>query len=142
MCRGKILIAEDDICQLDIFKHDFEDAGYTVLGFTDGADVVDMVHKEMPDVVILDIQLPRVDGWEIARRLNSNHETRHIPVVIVSGLSLEEAKGHVMLHGCIDFLEKPVHPEAIMNRIDKYIRIGSIKRKTSDMLEKVRLYQT
>jgi CheY-like chemotaxis protein len=137
MCRGKILIAEDDLSQLAMFKHDFEDAGYTVLGFADGAEVYRMVEKYQPDLVVLDIMLPNVDGWVIARKLNTNPKTRHIPVVVVSGIDLEEAKDHILMHGCIDFLSKPVDTSAIIDRADRYVKLGAIKKRASNMLDKI-----
>lgn len=134
--KSKILIAEDDQTQLMILKQDFEAAGYEVYTFDDGADVLPMVDEIMPSLVVLDIQLPHADGWEIARKLNSNPNTRHIPVVIVSGIDLEEAKGHVLMHGCIDFLQKPVETDEIMSRMDKYIKLGEIRLRASRLMDK------
>ena len=136
MHKGRILIAEVDQTQLMLLKHDFEEEGYEVFTFSGGADVVPMVDKLMPSLIVLDIQLPRVDGWEIARSLNTNPKTRHIPVVVVSGIDIEEAKGNVLMHGCIDFLQKPVETDEIMSRMDKYIKLGEIRLRASRLMDK------
>ena len=136
MCRGKILIAEDDLSQLAMFKHGFEDAGYTVLGFADGAEIVDKVHKYQPDLVILDVHLPPVDGWQIARKLKADPELRHISVIMVSADQKEAHKDQSMLHGCMNFLEKPVDTDSILSDLDISIRMSSIKKRSSDLLDK------
>jgi DNA-binding response OmpR family regulator len=133
--NGTILVAEDDRVQIDIFKWAFENSGYEVKAFSDGAEVIDRVHELNPDLIILDIKLPHVDGWEIAAKLKSDAVARNTPVIIVSGLSKKDNTTNALLCGCLDYLEKPCDPREIVEKAEKYIRLGRIKKKASRLYE-------
>lgn len=129
--KGTILIAEDDNFQVELFNVIFGTAGFKVLAFSDGAEIIDMVEKHDPDLIILDINLPHVNGLDIARRLHADPDARNIPVIMVSGLEKEDNQTEALVCGCIDFIQKPCDNRDILRRVEKYIRLGKMKKRAS-----------
>jgi len=135
MCKGKILIAEDDDIQIDLLTDELESEGYEVVAYKDGADIVNMVLKEMPEAVLLDINLPHVSGWEIARLLKKDYRTKDIPVSIVAALTVKEGLEMAQRHGCFDFFPKPTNVSEIIESVAQNILVGRIKRRVSKMID-------
>lgn len=114
----KILIAEDerDILELIIFTLEF--GGYQVVPTSNGEEALEMVYKEEPDLILLDVRMPRMSGYEVCKRIKSESNIRHIPVVFLSakGQEAEVLTGYDM--GASDYILKPFAPDHLLERLD------------------------
>ena len=127
---GKILIADDEPACVDLVGRLMRRLGYDVIAVTDGALALDAVAREAPDLVLLDVEMPKVDGLEVCRRLKRAPGTRLIPIVLVTGLTATEDRVRGIEAGADDFLTKPFHPEEIEARVRSLMRL---KRYTDEL---------
>ena len=103
-----VLYVEDNDDNVYVLRNRLERAGYRVLVATDGAVGVDMARSESPDLIVLDLILPGVDGWEAARRLRADPETRAIPIIALSSSAMPDDRQRALDAGCDRFDTKPV----------------------------------
>jgi CheY-like chemotaxis protein len=113
----KILYIEDNEDNIFVLKNRLARAGFTVLIATDGAQGVAMAAAEQPDVVIMDLDLPVLDGWEATRRLKAAAETRRIPVIALSAHAMAGDREKALAAGCDDFETKPVDLPRLLEKI-------------------------
>ena len=104
-----------------MYRHFFELSGYRVVTAVDGADAVTVATERQPDIVIMDLMMPRVDGWEATRRLKADPRTRQIPIVALTGHGARagELGRDVTFDG---FLTKPLVPERLLQEIERFLR--------------------
>ena len=110
----KVLIVEDDPSTLKLYTNFLGKSGLTVAATSMGNDVVSLAMREMPAVILLDVILPDISGWEVLKRLKRHPATANIPVIVVSVLSDRDRASHL---GAIDYIEKPVDGETLLSRI-------------------------
>lgn len=106
--KPTVLIVEDDDNTLFMLKSVLTTKGYRVLEAWDGKQAVEMAETHNPDLMLLDIQLPRLNGLGVIHRLRENPKLESLPIVVVTGLSPEEYRGSAITSGCDDFLMKPI----------------------------------
>lgn len=104
----RILYVEDNDDNVFVVKTRLERAGYTILVAVDGQQGIDMARTERPDLILMDLSLPEVDGWEATRRLKSAAETKDIPVLALSAHAMAGDREKALAAGCDDFDTKPV----------------------------------
>jgi len=122
MAKKKILVVEDDRDISELITYNLEREGYEIACLYDGNQVVDFVRKRKPEVIILDLMLPEVDGIEICRTLKSDADTKHVPIVMLTAKS-EEADVVVGLQmGADDYIAKPFSPKVLVARIKAITR--------------------
>jgi len=127
MAKKKILVVEDDRDISELITYNLEREGYEIACLYDGSQAIDFVHKRKPDLIILDLMLPEVDGIEICRTLKSDGNTKHIPIIMLTAKS-EEADVVVGLQmGADDYIPKPFSPKVLV------ARIKAISRRLVDM---------
>jgi PAS domain S-box-containing protein len=123
-----IVVIEDDPLTLKLYRHLFERNGFTVFTATEGKRALPLVIQHKPVLIILDVLLPDISGWDVLRQLKKNEKTADIPVIVISVLSEKEK---AISLGAIDYLEKPIMGEALINKIEMLKRIsGAEKRLT------------
>ena len=106
--RVKVVYVEDNLDNLRLVEWVLESTGrYRVLGATDGVAGLDLVRRERPALVLLDLDLPLVDGLELARRIRQDAELRQIPLVAVSASVMRKERQRCLEAGCMAFVEKP-----------------------------------
>ena len=127
MGRQKIVAIEDEPDILEIIKYNLEREGYEVRGALDGEEGLDLVRREMPDLVLLDLMLPGMDGLEICRRLKYEPATRSIAVIIVTAKSEESDIVLGLEVGADDYLAKPFGPRELVARVRAVLRRGEVK---------------
>jgi len=113
----KILYVEDNEDNVYMLKNRLSRAGFTVIVATDGAQGVAMATSERPDLVLMDLSLPVVDGWEATRQIKANPATKHIPVVAITANAMTGDKEKAMAAGCDDFDTKPVDMPRLLGKI-------------------------
>ncbi|NCJ08245.1 response regulator [Synechococcales cyanobacterium C] len=116
---AKVLVVDDSMTQRQILSTMLEKMGLTVLIATDGVDALDKVQGSEPDMVMLDIVMPRMNGYEVCRKIKSDPRTQHIPVVICSSKSEEFDCYWGMKQGADAYLAKPFTPAELLNTIQK-----------------------
>lgn len=105
----RILIAEDDAAVLNLYSRYAQKRGHTVLLARDGAEALVVIASELPDLVMLDIAMPKLDGRDVLRQLKASARTRNIPVVVVTASGGEQNLRSLLVElGAADVLEKPV----------------------------------
>lgn len=118
---GKILIIEDDPTSLRLIEYALKQRGYQVLTTLNGLEGIITAQKEEPDLIILDIMLPGIDGFEVCRRLHTGSQTAKIPILIVSAKTQREDINAGFKAGADDYLPKPISPTEIIGRVESLI---------------------
>jgi two-component system cell cycle response regulator DivK len=116
----RILVVEDDPDNRRIVAKVLSVEGYHVIEATDGIEALAQARAERPDLILMDLALPNVDGWEATRRLKSDPETRSIPVVALTAVAMRGDEEQARAAGCDDYLPKPARPAAIRAVVKKY----------------------
>lgn len=117
-----ILVVDDEVNILDLLKFNLGKDGYQVIGQTNGRDAVKFMEQEKPDLVILDIMLPQMDGYEVLRTIRAKPETRSIPVIMLSakGELVDKVLGLEL--GADDYITKPFSPREVLARVKARLR--------------------
>ena len=113
----KILLADDEEDVKSILKMFLKSKGYEVCTAFDGLDAIDQTKKEKPDLILLDIMMPEMDGFEVCKKLKSDPETADIPVIMVSAASHAESVQKGLDAGASDYIVKPFEPEQLERKL-------------------------
>ena len=124
MSKGKILIVEDDRDIAGMVEYNLIEEGYETISAFNGEDGVRLAKKERPDLIILDIMLPIIDGFEVCKILKKEQITSDIPVIILSAKSQETDKVVGLELGADDYITKPFSPRELIARIRAILRRG------------------
>ena len=116
----KILIIEENDDSRDILKHQLEYLGYEVVEAVDGLEGLNQVEKEKPDLVIVDVMMPGIDGKEVARRLRADSKTKDLPIIAATVLFHTEDIHSCLTAGCNDVLSKPFTLQQLKDRLEKF----------------------
>jgi putative two-component system response regulator len=136
---GRVLIVDDYEANISALRQLLERQGYEVLTATNGRDALDLVHRERPDLVLLDVVMPGVSGLDVCASLKNVAETCLTPVVLVSALQERATRLEGLEAGADDFLSKPVDPQELYARVRTLIRL---KRLTDDLESAESLFLT
>ena len=118
----KILYVEDNDDNIYMLQMRFEMLeGYELLLANDGVAGVEKAAAELPDVILMDIDLPVIDGWEATRRIKSNEATRHIPVIALTAHAMSGSREKALAAGCDEFDTKPVEFNRLMQKINSVL---------------------
>lgn len=118
---AKILLVEDNEMNRDMLSRRLERKGFTVLIAVDGEAGVEMTQSEKPDLVLMDLSLPGIDGWEATRRLKGDPATSSIPIIALTAHALSEDEGKSKAAGCDDFDIKPVDLKRLLGKINAFL---------------------
>jgi two-component system cell cycle response regulator DivK len=116
----KVLLVEDNENNRYLTQFLLERAGFTVVVAVNGRQALEMVSREMPDLIVMDIQMPEMDGYETAVRLKSNTASSHIPIVGVSSFAMAGDREKAIQAGFAGYLEKPINPETFGREIRQF----------------------
>jgi two-component system cell cycle response regulator DivK len=114
---NRILIVDDNEMNRDVLSRRLQRRGFEVLLATDGLRGLETARKERPDLILLDLGLPEIDGWECARRLKADAATRAIPVIALTAHAMVGDREKATAAGCDDFDTKPIDFEALLRRM-------------------------
>ena len=118
----RILMIEDTEDNRQILRDLMDSVGYTLLEAVDGADGVAAAAREQPDLILMDIQMPVMDGYEATRRIKANPATRHIPVIAVTSFALAGDEAKTKEAGCDGYVAKPFSPQLLLAKIHEYLK--------------------
>ena len=118
---ARILLVEDNEMNRDMLSRRLIKKGYEVLIAEDGQKGHDMAHESKPDLILLDMSLPIMDGWEVARRLKANGDTKGIPIIALTAHAMAGDREKSLEAGCNDYDTKPVDFKRLRGKIDEIL---------------------
>ena len=133
--KTKILIVDDDIDTVELLTKRFNTEGYQTSEAYDGEQALQKVEEYQPDIILLDIMMPKIDGYEACRRLKSSEDTRHIPVIMLTAKGRIPDKVKGLDTGADDYIVKPFDYRELLQRVKYWI---SVKREVEERLEEIR----
>ncbi len=121
----KVLIVDDEIHIVKIIAYKLRGAGYDVSSAGDGVEALEAVRADRPDLILLDIMMPRMDGYQTLEALKGDPATRDIPVFLLTVKSRQADQQRGWQLGCDDYITKPFSPAKLLERIDQTLKGGS-----------------
>ena len=119
---AKLLLVEDNEMSRDMLSRRLVRRGYEVAVAVDGAQGVEMARTERPDLVLMDLSLPVIDGWEATRRIKAAQETRHLPVIGLTAHAMASDRDKALEAGCDDYDTKPIELERLLQKVEALIQ--------------------
>jgi len=116
-----ILVVEDQEDNRRILRDLLGNAGYELIEAESGEDALSAVMKQRPDLILMDIQLPQMDGYEATRRIKSNPEMKEVPVIVVTSYALAGDEAKARAAGCTAYVSKPFRPRALLAKVREYL---------------------
>jgi two-component system cell cycle response regulator DivK len=123
--RRRILVVEDTEDNRRILRDLLSAAGFELIEAHDGEAGVAMAGEHLPDLILMDFQLPLLDGYEATRRLKASSVTRHIPVIAVTSYALSGDEAKAMRVGCSGYIAKPFSPRALLTKVRELLPTAS-----------------
>lgn len=117
----KILVVEDNAKNMYLICFIIERMGHMAVRAETGEEGVHLALREMPDLILMDIQLPGIDGQEATRRIRSSDAGRDIPIVAITSFAMTGDRERLLEAGCTGYIEKPINPETIMKDISYFL---------------------
>lgn len=117
----KILIVEDNELSRDMLSRRLRRKGFEVLVATDGQEGIAMAQRELPDLVLMDLSLPDLDGWEATRRLKKDAKTQHIPVIALTAHAMSGDREKAIDAGCDEYDTKPIDLRRLLSKMIRFV---------------------
>ncbi|MDK9718281.1 MAG: response regulator [Trichlorobacter sp.] len=117
----RILYIEDNEQNMYLVTFLLEKHGYSVSPATDGQEGIDKAAAEKPDLILLDIQLPKMDGYTVARNLRNNPDLAATPIVAVTSYAMAGDRDKAMAVGCNGYIEKPINPDTFIQQVEQHL---------------------
>jgi two-component system, cell cycle response regulator DivK len=124
--KGKILVIEDNEQNLYLIRYILEDGDYEVFAAWDGKQGIELAASLLPDLILLDIQLPGMNGYDVARKLREDPNLAGTPIVAVTSYAMPGDREKALEAGCTGYIEKPIDPDTFEMQVEKYL---SLKRQ-------------
>lgn len=134
MKQPKILIVDDNKITLKLLRKYLEANKYQVIEAMDGEECIDKVHSENPDAVLLDVMMPKLDGYETIKRLKKNPKTNKVPVIIVTALNDVTNQLKSIESGADDFLSKPIEEKLLVSKVNLFTELACEKNRNKALL--------
>ena len=122
---AKILLVEDNEMNRDMLSRRLERKGYRVLLAVDGQSGVELAASALPDVVLMDMSLPVLDGWEATRRLKADPATAHLPVIALTAHAMSGDRERAIAAGCDDYDTKPIELARLLGKVEALLAAGA-----------------
>jgi two-component system cell cycle response regulator DivK len=119
--RKCILVVEDQEDNRQILRDLLTSAGFDMIEAENGADAITAAEANRPDLILMDIQLPILDGYEATRRIKANPDLKSIPIIVVTSYALSGDEDKARLAGCDDYVAKPFSPRDLLAKIKAYV---------------------
>ena len=115
----KILLIEDNELNLDMLTRRLERKGFSIIAARDGLSGIEKANQEKPELIIMDLSLPILDGWEAAKKLKANNVTKSIPIIALTAHAMKGDKEKALNAGCDEYDTKPVDFDRLLGKISK-----------------------
>ena len=127
----KILVVEDNKINMYLSCRILKSSGYEVIEARSGEEGVELAIKEKPDLIIMDIQLPSIDGLETTKRIRESEANGEIPIIALTSYAMAGDKKKALKAGCTGYIEKPINPETFISEIKKFLEAKDEKNISS-----------
>ncbi len=117
----KILVVEDNEKSMYLISFILKNNSYEVIEATSGEQCVELAIKEKPDLILMDIQLPGIDGLEATKRIRASKADGEIPIIALTSYAMTGDREKAMEAGCTGYIEKPINPDTVLSEIEKYL---------------------
>ncbi len=117
----RILVIEDNEANLYLIRFMLEKSGYEVIEAREGAVGVELAGKEKPDLILMDVQLPDIDGLEATKRIRASEADGEVPIIALTSYAMVGDREKSLAAGCTGYIEKPINPETFITEIEKYL---------------------
>jgi len=117
----RILVVEDNETNMYLIRFMLEKSGYEVIEARKGTVGVELAVKEKPDLIIMDLQLPDINGLEATKRIRASEADSDIPIVALTSFAMAGDRERAMAAGCTAYIEKPINPDTFIAEIEKYL---------------------
>ncbi len=118
-----ILIIDDDRAMVEIVQANLEPEGFRVVGASNGVEGLQLLKKERPALVVLDVLMPQMNGWEVLRRIEEDPETAGVPVIMLTAVSGDEHVVKGLEGGAVEYITKPFFPLELVARVKILLRV-------------------
>lgn len=116
-----VLVIEDNEQNMYLMNFILEKNGFRVIKAMDGHEGIELACSEIPDIILLDIQLPRMDGYEVARNLRKSLDLKDVPIIAVTSYAMVGDREKAIAAGCTGYIEKPINPGTFVDEIKRYL---------------------
>jgi two-component system cell cycle response regulator DivK len=117
----RILVVEDNKLDMRLLKDILEGSGYEALQAADGLEAIDLAFASLPDLILMDIQLPEISGLEVTRRLRGDDRSRRIPIVAVTAFAMGWHEREALDSGCDAYISKPISVLGFLNTVESFL---------------------
>lgn len=121
MSNRRILVVEDNQDNMTLITDVLMSLNYDVIRATDGEKGVEAAHQEHPDLILMDLSLPRMDGWTATRHIKENPELNHIPIIALTAHAMVGDKERALEAGCNDYITKPINLRELARKLAEYM---------------------
>ena len=128
----KILVVEDVELNMDLLVQLLEDE-YEVLTAMDGAAGIELAEQERPDLILMDLSLPVIDGWEATRRIKTNQHLSHIPIIALTAHAMVGDAEEALAAGCDDYLTKPLDEDLLFKKLHQLLEADDDERNSPSL---------
>lgn len=118
----KVLIIEDNEQNLYLSTFLLEKHGYEVFQARDGREGIELAGQVIPSIILLDIQLPEMDGYTVAKELRNNQKLADVPIVAVTSYAMIGDRERIIAAGCTGYIEKPINPDTFISQIEEHLQ--------------------
>ena len=115
----RVLVADDEVHIRTLLKITLEMVGYEVDVAADGQETLERVEAQIPDLILLDIKMPRLNGWQVCEKLKTDEKTKNIPIIMVTAFGQKEARQRSLDLGADGFISKPFETPALLDAVKK-----------------------
>lgn len=113
-----ILIVEDNEMNLDMLSRRLSRRGYQIITATDGEKGIELATFHLPDLILMDMSLPIINGWDATRKIKQHQSTNHIPIIALTAHAMESDRQEALTAGCDDYDTKPIEIERLLSKIE------------------------
>ncbi|CAK0743299.1 two-component system, chemotaxis family, response regulator WspR [Azospirillaceae bacterium] len=132
LSNGHILIVDDEPINLDILVDIFED-DYEISIAVNGEQALELAHRVRPDLILLDVMMPGINGYEVCTNLKLDSATADIPVIFITGLSEDQAESQGLDVGAVDYVTKPINPKIIRRRVSNHLELKKARDRLAQL---------
>ncbi|MFG0305434.1 MAG: response regulator [Phycisphaerales bacterium JB040] len=133
-----VLVVDDNAHNVELLMAYLEDLGGPVRAASDGMEAISSIEQSPPDLVLLDIMMPRMSGFQVCEKIKANPATRDIPVIMVTALNEAGDVERALDAGADDFLTKPVNKLELLTRVKSLLRVRGLKRDLARAMDEVK----
>lgn len=127
--KGAVMVVDDMPDNVHLLEALLQEQGYYVLAFSSGRAALSALARVLPDIILLDIMMPEIDGFEVCRRIKEDDRLRGIPVIFISARSDPESKVEAFDMGGVDYVTRPLHEKEVLARVAAHLKLVALQRR-------------